>query len=115
MRRLISLPNVATANDGIRVFRRHAARAMAEERWSVAEIFLDRILEVDSRNTEAWLMKGLLNHHCRDDESRAFDCYRKVIALGAHDLHHPHVRRAKRSLNRILRGWSAFGAVRRSA
>ena len=41
----------------------------------VAEIFLDRILDVDSHNTEAWLMKGLLRHHCHEDGISAVKCY----------------------------------------
>ena len=86
----------------IRVYRRHAARALAEERWQVAEIFLDRILEIDPRNTEAWLMKGHLRDHCREDEEAAVSCYRKVISLCAFDTAHPHVQRAQRSLGRIL-------------
>jgi regulator of sirC expression with transglutaminase-like and TPR domain len=91
----------------IRVYRNHAARAIAEERWEVAEIFLDRILEVNPRHTEAWLMKGHLRQHCRDDAEEALLCYRKVITLCGHDSRHPHVRRAKRSMGRLLSAWGA--------
>jgi tetratricopeptide (TPR) repeat protein len=93
------------AGDGrtvVHVYRRHVARAIAEERWTVAEIFLDRILETDPRNTEAWLVKGWLRHHCRDDGNAAVGCYRKVISLCGHDLRHPHARRARTSLGRLL-------------
>ena len=75
------------------------------ERSSVLEyfeIFLDRILETDPRNTEAWLVKGWLRHHCRDDGDAAVGCYRKVISLCGHDLRHPHARRARTSLGRLL-------------
>lgn len=86
----------------IRVYRKHVARAISEERWSAAEIFLDRILEIDPRHTEAWLMKGWLRHHCREDDETAVSCYRKVITLCGHDLKHPHARRAQSSLGRLL-------------
>ena len=90
----------------IRVYRRHAARAISEERWQIAEIFLDRILDVDPHHTEAWLMKGLLRHHCHEDNEFAVRCYKKVITLCGHDLHHPHAQRAHSSLNRLLNAWS---------
>lgn len=86
----------------IRVYRNHVARAIAEERWSVAEIFLDKILDLDRRNTEAWLMKGWLRHHCRSDDESAVGCYQKVLTLCGHDLRHPHAERARRSLGRLL-------------
>ena len=86
----------------ISLYRHHAARAMAEERWSVAEIFLDRILDVDPHHTEAWLMKGLLRQHCRDDEEAAVHCFQKVIQLGGYDSDNPHVQRARRSLGRLV-------------
>jgi regulator of sirC expression with transglutaminase-like and TPR domain len=89
----------------IRVYRSHAARAISEERWEVAEIFIDRILKVDPHHTEAWLMKGHLRHHCREDERTAVDCYRKVINLCGHDSGHPHAQRARTSLGRLLSVW----------
>jgi hypothetical protein len=99
--------NAVHAGGGmIPLYRRHAARAMAEERWSVAEIFLDRIIEVEPRNTEAWLMKGLVRQHCREDDHEAMHCFRKVITLGGYDSEHPHVQRARRSLGLILSTWS---------
>ena len=90
----------------IRVYRSHAARAISEGRWEVAEIFLDRILSVDPHHTEAWLMKGHLRHHCREDEQTALDCYRKVINLCGPDSSHPHAQRARSSLGRLLAVWS---------
>jgi regulator of sirC expression with transglutaminase-like and TPR domain len=90
----------------IRVYRSHAARAISEERWEVAEIFIDRILKVDPHHTEAWLMKGHLRHHCREDERTAVDCYRKVITLCGPDSVHPHAQRARTSLGRLLTIWS---------
>jgi hypothetical protein len=90
----------------IRIYRSHAARAISEERWDVAEIFLDRILKVDARHTEAWLMKGHLRQHCREDEQAAVDCYRKVITLCGHDSVHPHAKKARTSLGRLLAVWS---------
>jgi len=86
----------------IRVYRKHVTRAISEERWSSAEIFLDRILEIDPHHTEAWLMKGWLRHHCRQDDDTAVKCYRRVITLCGHDLTHPHARRAQTSLGRLL-------------
>jgi regulator of sirC expression with transglutaminase-like and TPR domain len=90
----------------IPVYRRHAARAISEERWKIAEIFLDRILDVDPHHTEAWLMKGHLRHHCYEDEQEALRCYQKVITLCAHDLNHPHAQKAHKSLGRLLATWS---------
>jgi Tfp pilus assembly protein PilF len=90
----------------IRVYRSHAARAISEERWEVAEIFIDHILNVDPHHTEAWLMKGHLRHHCREDEQMAVDCYRKVLNLCGPDSGHPHAQRARSSLGRLLSVWS---------
>ncbi len=90
----------------IRVYRSHAARAISEERWDVAEIFLDRILSVDPHNTEAWLMKGHLRQHCRSDEMAAVDCYRKVISICTRDPANPHAEKARTSLGRLL---AAYG------
>ena len=90
----------------IRIYRSHAARAISEERWDVAEIFLDRILKVDGHHTEAWLMKGHLRQHCREDAQAAVDCYRKVITLCGYDSVHPHAQRARTSLGRLLAVWS---------
>ena len=87
----------------IGVYRRHAVRAVAEERGAAAGIFLDRILEVDPRHTEAWLMKGHLYRHCLGNTEAALSCYRKVIVLGAYDTTHPHVRRAQQSLEQLLK------------
>ena len=94
--------HLSALEGAIAVYRRHAARAMAEERWSVAEIFFDRILEVDPHHTEAWLMKGLLRCHCRQDDHTAVECFQRVIRLKGFDSSHPHVQRAQRSLGRLL-------------
>ncbi len=90
------------SEDAIRVYRRHAARAISEERWPAAEIFFDRILELVPGHTEAWLMKGWLREHCHHDEESALTCYRKVITLGGYDGENPHVQRARQSLGRLL-------------
>ena len=89
----------------IRVYRRHAARAISEERWEVAEIFFDRILDVSPQLTEAWLMKGLLRQYCREDDHAAISCYRKVINLCAENVAHPHAQRARASLGRLMTVW----------
>jgi hypothetical protein len=110
---MVALPFFAPVTDDqphkeggmISLYRRHAARAIAEERWDAAEIFLDRILEVDSHHTEAWLMKAHLRHHCYEDETEAVRCYRKVITLCGHNLAHPHAERAHNSLGRLLSVW----------
>ncbi|MCD4748054.1 MAG: hypothetical protein K8R59_01665 [Thermoanaerobaculales bacterium] len=86
----------------IRLYRRHAAQAIADERWQVAEIFFNRIIEVSPRHSEAWLMKGWLRQHCREDEATALECYQNVLVLCGHDASHPHVKRAKNSLGRIM-------------
>jgi hypothetical protein len=85
----------------IRVYRRHAARAISEERWQVAEIFFDRILDVSPELTEAWLMKAFLRHYCREDEHAAAHCYRKVIELCGDNPSHPHAQRARASLAQL--------------
>jgi regulator of sirC expression with transglutaminase-like and TPR domain len=101
-----SLASTRDEDAQIRVYRTHAARAMSEERWDVAEIFLDRILSVDPHHTEAWLMKGHLRQHCREDEHSAVYCYKKVISLCGPESPHPHAERARTSLGRLLAVWS---------
>jgi regulator of sirC expression with transglutaminase-like and TPR domain len=98
-------PEAQSEHSIIRVYRRHAARAISEERWEVAEIFFDRILDVSPELTEAWLMKGLLRHYCREDEHAAIRCYRKVISLCGEDVSHPHAQRARASLGRLMNVW----------
>ena len=90
-------------SDAISVFRHHAARAMAEERWASALVFLDRILEIDPGNTEAWLTKGHVHLFGRDDEHSAIACYRQVVVLGGYDETNPHVHRAQATLERLLK------------
>lgn len=85
----------------IEVYRRHVARALAEERWSSAEIFLDRILDVAPASTEAWLMKGFVSQHCKHDETVARMCFQKVVALCGREADHPHGERARKSLQRL--------------
>ena len=110
------LPNYETSTESrprenqtehsiIRVYRRHAARAISEERWEVAEIFFDRILDVSPQLTEAWLMKGLLRQYCREDDHAAIRCYRKVINICGQDVAHPHAQRARASLGRLMTVW----------
>jgi regulator of sirC expression with transglutaminase-like and TPR domain len=86
----------------IRVYRRHAARAISEERWQVAEIFFDRILDISPDLTEAWLMKGLLRQYCLDDEHAAARCFRKVLDLCRDNPSHPHAEKARASLAQLL-------------
>jgi tetratricopeptide (TPR) repeat protein len=88
------------------VYRRHAARALAEERWEVAEIFFDRILDVSPNLTEAWLMKGLLRQYCREDDQAAIRCYRKVLRLCGTNTDHPHAQKARASLGRLMNAWA---------
>ncbi len=95
--------NEPASPDLIGVYRRHAARAISEERWAAAGVFLDRILEVDPRNLEAWLMKGHLHRFCHGNEEAALACYRKVIVLGGYDTSNRHVRRAQRAQEQLLR------------
>ena len=97
-----SIPHRRGNDSQIRVYRSHAARAISEERWEVAEIFLDRILSVDPHHTETWLMKGHISQHCKEDEQSAVYCYRKVISLCGVDSVHPHAERARCSLGRLL-------------
>jgi len=90
------------AKGAIRVYRRHAARALAEERWCVAEIFINRIIETAPSHTEAWLTKGWIRQYGLSDEATALECYRKVIELCGYDRTHPHRERAQRAINRIV-------------
>jgi regulator of sirC expression with transglutaminase-like and TPR domain len=99
------LPGRQSEHSIIRVYRRHAARAISEERWEVAEIFFDRILDVCPDLTEAWLMKGLLRQYCREDDHAAINCYQKVISLCGEDVGHPHAQRARASLGRLMTVW----------
>ena len=90
----------------IRIYRRHAARALSEERWKSAEIFLDRILDVAPRNTEALLMKGYLNQHCLEDDEAALRHFRRVITLCGFDPDHPDAQKARQSVTRIVNAWA---------
>ncbi len=92
--------------EALSIYRRHAMRAMSEERWAAASIFFDRMLELDPRNTEAWLMKGHIEQFCRENLEAALDCYRKVITLGGWDPSHPHVKGARQATERLLLRWS---------
>jgi len=108
MKTLEKIRDVFGSNDPgpsglIGVYRRHAARAISEERWAAAGIFLERILEVDPRNLEAWLMKGHLHRFCHGDEETALECYRRVVVLGGYDTSNRHVLRAQQAQEQLLR------------
>lgn len=94
------------ADEVMAVYRRHAMRAMEEERWAAAEVFIDKMLDVDRRSTEAWLMKGHVNQYCRGRLERALECYRHVITLCGWDRQHRHVRQARSAIDRLLLHWS---------
>jgi len=85
----------------IQVYRHHAARAISEERWSAAEVFFDRILEVNPSHSEAWLMKGHLRQHCKGDFEMARRCFTTVVDLYGERSRHPHAVRARQSLQSL--------------
>jgi len=97
---------ITDREQALSVYRHHAMRAMREERWTAASIFFDRMLEVDPRNTEALLMKGLLAEHCASDPTAALECYRKVVHLCGPGDGHPHARRAREAIGRLVRRWA---------
>jgi thiaminase len=86
----------------IALYRRHIARAIHEERWASAEIFVDRILDEYPENTEALLLKAWIKHYCRKDEANAIHYYRKVVDVFGESSDHPHVQRAMQSMERLL-------------
>jgi Tfp pilus assembly protein PilF len=86
----------------ITLYRRHIARAIHEERWASAEIFVDRILSEFPENTEALLLKAWIKHYCRRDEIRAMHYYQKVVDVFGDSSDHPHAQRAMQSMERLL-------------
>jgi len=92
-----------TQNELVALYRLRCKMAMDEEKFDIALIFLNKILEVDPLDLEAKLQKGELYHRHLGDYSRAIEQYNKVIRLttdreGAATLH----RKARTSLMEIM-------------
>jgi tetratricopeptide (TPR) repeat protein len=68
-------------NELISLYRLHYRRAMEEEKFDTAMIFLNKILELDPRNAEAKLCKGDIYHRFLGDYTKAIEQYNKVIRL----------------------------------
>lgn len=65
----------------ISLYRLRYRMALEEKKFDTALVFLNRILEVDSRHWEARLLKAELYHRHLSDFSSALDQYNKLIRL----------------------------------
>jgi tetratricopeptide (TPR) repeat protein len=72
-------------NELITLYRLRYKMAMEEEKYDIAMIFLNKILELDPMNLEAKLCKGDIYHRCLHDYSQAIEHYNKVIRLSTQD------------------------------
>ncbi|HEX7151814.1 MAG TPA: hypothetical protein VF618_10030 [Thermoanaerobaculia bacterium] len=68
-------------NELIALYRLRYKMAMEEQKYDIAMIFLNKILELDPMNVEAKLCKGEIYHRCLNDYPKAIEQYNKVIRL----------------------------------
>ncbi|HEX7706516.1 MAG TPA: hypothetical protein VF701_08675 [Thermoanaerobaculia bacterium] len=87
-------------NELITLYRLRYRMAMEEEKFDIAMIFLNKILELDPLNLEAKVSKGEIYHRCLGDYPRAIEQYNKVIRLSATD--DPATVRARAGMSEIM-------------
>src|SRR3982750_3813124 len=66
-------------NELVTLYRLRYKMALEEQKYDIALIFLNKILEIDPTNAEAKLCKGDIYHHCLQDYPRAIEQYNKVL------------------------------------
>ena len=69
----------------IALYRLRYRMAVEEQKYDTAMIFLNKILELDPRNSEAKLCKGEIYHRFLNDYTSAIEQYNKVIRLSVRD------------------------------
>lgn len=56
--------------------------ALQTGRFSECEEYCKKVLMLDSKSTQGWFLKGLLNETLYGDEKSARDCYRNMVKFG---------------------------------
>src|SRR5687768_8630607 len=85
----------------VSLYRLRYKMALDEQKYDIALIFLNKILETDPSNLEAKFCKGELYHRHLRDYSRAVEQYNKVIRLTA-NRRSPLHEKARRSLGELM-------------
>ncbi|MGA7616610.1 MAG: tetratricopeptide repeat protein [Thermoanaerobaculia bacterium] len=84
------------------LYRVHYERALAEQRYDSAMIFLNKMLEADPHDLEARLLVGELYHRHLHDYDRAVEQYNKVLRLTSGVRSSPIHTRARVSLSELI-------------
>ena len=85
----------------VSLYRLRYQMALEEQKYDIALIFLNKILEADPMNLEAKFCKGELYHRHLHDYALAVEQYSKVIRLTT-NLRSPLHEKARSSLSEIM-------------
>lgn len=83
------------------LYLQRALQASDEERYDVALVFCEKVLEVAPGNLAARFLTGQI-HDVLHDVDRAVAAYRKVITLGGYDATNPYVAAAREALDALV-------------
>jgi tetratricopeptide (TPR) repeat protein len=70
-----------TTDELVSLYQLRYRMAMQEQKYDIALVFLNKILEVQPKNFEARLCKGQILHRHTRDLSEAIDQYNKVLRM----------------------------------
>jgi tetratricopeptide (TPR) repeat protein len=86
----------------ISVYRTRYRMAIEEQKYDIAMIFLNKIIEVDPLDADAKFELGQICHRQLRDYPRAIDHYTRVIRLTSDDRKSPLHLRARESLSEVM-------------
>ncbi len=89
-------------NELISLYRLRYKMALEEQKYDTAVIFLNKIIELDSRDMEAKLSKAEIYHRCLGDYPKAIEQYNKVIKLTTDKESETINRRARAAMAEIM-------------
>ena len=103
-----------TLDDEIALYRFRAEKAVAEERYADALVFLAKVLRLDPGHVEARLLVAEIYHHGLGERTKALVTYEKVIAAAHHDETHPCAVRARQGIALLITPLEGVTAPRNS-
>lgn len=84
------------------LYLQRALQASDEERYDVALVFCEKVLQVAPGNLAARFLTGQIHDRVLGDVDAAVAAYRKVITLGGYDAANPYVAAAREALDALV-------------
>ena len=88
-------------------YYRKVELALREERYETALLLLEKVLELDSKQLNAWLKIAQIYHHKLQDYSKALKAYRKILnIIGWEEQDNLYYIEAKKGISQIMKMFS---------